>query len=115
MNEIFRPFLRKFVLLLFDDILIYSADQHAHIEHLRAVLGILKKHPLRVNKNKCNFGTEELDYLGHIISASGITANPGIIKVMEEWPIPNDPQAFEGFLRPNRILLEICQELWSYG
>lgn len=98
MNEIFRPFLRKFVLVFFDDILIYNANQHAHIEHLKPVLGILKEHSLRVNKKKCNFGTEELDYLGYTISAQGIAADPSKIKALKEWPIPKDLKSLRGVL-----------------
>jgi len=43
MNQIFRPFLDKFVVVFIDDILIYSKTQEEHAEHLRLVLGVLRE------------------------------------------------------------------------
>ncbi|KAA0049931.1 Ty3/gypsy retrotransposon protein [Cucumis melo var. makuwa] len=56
MNSIFRPFLRKFVLVFFDDILIYSKNEKDHIEPIEKVFLALRKHTLFANKKKCNFG-----------------------------------------------------------
>ncbi|XP_060203103.1 uncharacterized protein LOC132631549 [Lycium barbarum] len=56
MNEIFRPYLRKFVLVFLDDILVYSANFSTHLDHLREVLKILQLHNLVVNRKKCHFG-----------------------------------------------------------
>ena len=72
MNEIFRPYLGKFVLVFFDDILIYSKPEEEHLEHLRMVLTILEKHGLYANKKKCSFGQKQVEYLGHVISEAGV-------------------------------------------
>jgi hypothetical protein len=48
MNDIFRPYLRKFVLVFFDDILIYSKSPKDHLKHLRAVLEMIQQHLLYV-------------------------------------------------------------------
>lgn len=50
MNEVFRPHLRKFILVFFDDILVYSSDMSAHVEHLKVAFQLLQDHQLRVNK-----------------------------------------------------------------
>ncbi|MBV9302357.1 MAG: retroviral-like aspartic protease family protein, partial [Acidobacteriaceae bacterium] len=72
MNEVFRPYLRKFVLVFFDDVLVYSKSEEDHWNHLYAVLNSLHKEHLHLNVAKCAFGMRCLEYLGHIISADGI-------------------------------------------
>ena len=67
MNEVFRPWLRKFVLVFFDDILVYSGDWPTHLQHLEEVLKLLQQHGLVANKRKCLFGQSTVEYLGHLI------------------------------------------------
>lgn len=98
MNDIFKEQLRKFVLVFFDDILVYSQDHHTHLNHLQIVLNILKSNQLVVNIKKCVFGQRELDYLGHIISGEGVKADPKKIECMVKWPRPKDLKALRGFL-----------------
>lgn len=56
MNDIFKPYLRRFVLVFFDDILVYSKNEVEHREHLRVVLQLLKDHQFYANEKKCAFG-----------------------------------------------------------
>jgi len=72
MNEVFREYLRKFILVFFDDILIYSKDEDSHLEHLRIALGILRENQLVINLKKCTFGQVQMEYLGHLISNEGV-------------------------------------------
>ena len=67
MNEVFRPYLRKFLLVLFDDISVYSKKWEEHLSHLRIVFEILSEKMFFVKPSKCVFGAQEVDYLGHII------------------------------------------------
>ena len=69
MNSVLKPFLRKFVLVFFDDILIYSTTWAEHLLHLRAVFEALQQHALFLKKSKCSFGETSVGYLGHVISA----------------------------------------------
>jgi len=82
MNNTFRPYLRKFVLVFFDDILIYSSSWTSHLDHLQTTLQILDQHKFFANLAKCNFGLTELNYLGHIISAKGVQVDPSKIDAM---------------------------------
>lgn len=66
MNHIFRNQLRKFVLVFFDDILVYSKDGEGHLRHLRLVFEILKEHNYVVNKAKCVLVATRKEYLGQI-------------------------------------------------
>lgn len=98
MNEIFKPYLRKFVLVLFDDILIYSKSMGEHLQHLSMVLEILKAHKLFANESKCVFDSYEVEYLGHLISRDGVKADPQKISTMQNWPPPRNLKALRGFL-----------------
>ena len=68
MNSIFKPFLRKFVLVLFDDILIYRKSWEEHVQHVDMVLQLLKEQDLYAKPSNCFFGIKEVEYLGHIVS-----------------------------------------------
>jgi hypothetical protein len=98
MNHIFRPYLRKFVLVFFDDILIYSRDMNTHLVHLTKALTLLKQHHLFAKLSKCKFGCPDIEYLGHIISAQGVRTDPGKIQAMVDWPLPKTTKALRGFL-----------------
>lgn len=98
MNKVFRPHLRQFVLVFFDDILVYSKDEITHREHLKAVLQILEEKKLYANLKKCQFGSSQVEYLSHIISGQGVAVDNEKIKAMLEWPEPKNIKALRGFL-----------------
>jgi hypothetical protein len=98
MNEIFRDVRRKFVLVLFDDILIYSRSWGEHMDHLAIVFNILWTNKLYVRKSKCNFGQIRVNYLGHVIDREGVAVDPEKIRSMLEWPRPSTLKALRGFL-----------------
>lgn len=96
MNTIFKPYLRKFVLVFFDDILVFSKDEQSHVEHLRQVF-------LRINKlfarfSKCELGAERIEYLGHIINQDRVATDPNKIADMKNWPVPKSVKELRGFL-----------------
>ena len=98
MNDVFRPYLRRFTLVFFDDILVFSPTLELHLRHLRSVLELLQQHQLYAKKSKCAFGCSEVEYLGHIISGQGVSTNPRKIAAMEAWLIPTSLKALKGFL-----------------
>ena len=76
MNEVFRPFLRKFTLVFFDDILVYSASLEEHVQQLRIILETMRSNQLFAKQSKCVFGAEQMEYLGHVISSKGVATDP---------------------------------------
>ena len=98
MNDVFKPLLRKCVLVFFDDILVYSADWEAHLEHLQTVLQLLAVHGLVANKKKCHFAQHTIEYLGHVISQAGVAVDPSKIESVIQWPTPMNVKGVRGFL-----------------
>jgi hypothetical protein len=98
MNSIFKPFLLKFVLVFFDDMLIYSKSWEDHVRHVDKVLQLLKEQQLYVEPSKCFFGLKEVEYLGYIVSHEGVKVDPNKIKAMMDWPIPKTLKNLRGFL-----------------
>ena len=82
MNRIFKPFLDKFVAVFIDDILIYSRIREEHAEHLRTILNILKEKQLYAKLSKYDFWMSEIQFLGHVISAQGISVDPSKVEVV---------------------------------
>jgi hypothetical protein len=87
-NDIFRPYLRKFIIVFFDDILVYSRNLEDHLQHLRLTLEVLRGNQLYAKKSKCKFGCLEIDYLGYMISVEGVKADSKKLKAMVDWPRP---------------------------
>ncbi|KAF3677590.1 hypothetical protein FXO37_04739 [Capsicum annuum] len=88
---------RKFVLIFFDDIFMYNKSSHKHVEHLVLVFNTLVSHSLYVKWSKCSFGQSKV-YLGHVIFAEGVSADPAKVGAMIEWPTSCTVKALRGFL-----------------
>jgi hypothetical protein len=86
------------MLVFFDDILIYSKTESEHIEHLKVVLTLLHQHSLYAKRSKCVFGQESVEYLGHIISSTGVSTDPTKISAVQAWSIPKNITEMRGFL-----------------
>ena len=84
--------------MFFDDILVFSSTLEHHLEHLRIVLELLQQHQLYAKRSKCVFGCPEVEYLGHIISDQGVSANPRKTTVMVTWPTLTSVKVLKGFL-----------------
>jgi hypothetical protein len=71
MNHVFNKQLRKFLLVLFDDILSYNKTWEDYLRHLDEVLGIIESQQLYEKESKCKFGMTKMLYLGHAIGRMG--------------------------------------------
>jgi hypothetical protein len=97
-NGIFREYLDRFVIVLLDDILVYSKSKEENEHHLRMVLQVLREHQLYAKLSKCSFYQKWIHYLGHIISKDGIVMDPKKIEVIREWSKPKNVTEVKSFM-----------------
>jgi hypothetical protein len=98
MNRIFQEFLDKFVIVFIDDILIYSATPEEHSLHLHMVLKMLREHRMYAKYSKCEFWLREVMFLGHVVSAEGISVDPKKVEAMAKWERPQLVMEIRSFL-----------------
>ena len=73
-----------------DDILVFSKSVDKHREHLSQVLPLLREHQMYAQPSKCKFFQSEIEYLGHLIGADGISVDPKKVAAIQEWQVPQD-------------------------
>ena len=88
MNHVLRAFIGKFVVVYFDDILIYSKNLDDHVVHLNSILNALRKEKLFANLKKSTFCIDKLVFLGFVVSTQGIQVDEEKICTIQEWPSP---------------------------
>jgi hypothetical protein len=76
MNGVFRNYLDKLVIVILDDIMIYSKSEKEHHKHLTMVLQVLRELHLYAKLRKCSFYQKKIHYLGHIIYNERIVVDP---------------------------------------
>lgn len=98
MNQVFHSFPRKFVLVFFDDILVYSRNMSEHLQHLEVVLKLMKEKQLFAKSSKCISATDSVEYLGHAISSNGVSMDQAKIDSTVNWLVPDYVKTLRGFL-----------------
>lgn len=98
MNRVLAPYLDRFCVVYLDDILIFSNSPEEHAEHLRLVLQALEDNSLYAGIDKCAFGLSEVDFVGHVVTASGIRPDPAKLAAVQDWPTPKTVRDVRAFL-----------------
>ncbi|GJW41552.1 putative reverse transcriptase domain-containing protein [Tanacetum coccineum] len=98
MNWVCKLYLDKFVIVVIDDILIYSKSKQEHEEHLKLIFELLKKEELYAKFSKCEFWIPKVQFLGHVIDSQGIHVDPTKIESIKDWASPKTPTEICQFL-----------------
>ncbi|KAI2657297.1 Transposon Tf2-9 polyprotein [Labeo rohita] len=98
MNEVFRKFLHRFVVIYIDDILIYSRNLAEHRHHVAQVLQKLRQHHLYLKAEKCEFHLTTIQFLGYVIGPDGISMDASKVAAIRDWPQPTSVKELQRFL-----------------
>ncbi|XP_074313954.1 uncharacterized protein LOC141649157 [Silene latifolia] len=98
MNQIFSPFLDRFMMVFIDDILVYYKTKEEHKGHLRLVLQTLRDNQLYAKLFKCEFWLERVAFLGHVISKDGVSVDSSKIEAVSNWKAPKNVAEIRSFL-----------------
>ncbi|KAJ9504514.1 hypothetical protein QJQ45_008697 [Haematococcus lacustris] len=98
MNEAFAEVINDCALVYLDDILVMSENTEEHLVHLRRVFDLLRKNKFYAKLSKCEFMKRTLMFLGHIISAQGISVDPCKVTAISNWPVPTSLKTLQSFL-----------------
>jgi len=98
MNDVFSDLLDVYIVVYLDDILIYSNDITQHWSHVKEVLKRLQKVGLYAKAEKCEFYSDSVEYLGYVLSSSGLTMSDAKVKTIQEWLEPKKVKDIQSFL-----------------
>ncbi|KAK1692397.1 hypothetical protein QYE76_009094 [Lolium multiflorum] len=113
MNHVLREFIGKFVVVYFDDILIYSRNESDHIIHIRHVLQVLRDNQLYGNLEKCTFCKDKVIFLGYVVSKHGVEVDVSKIEAIQNWPTPMNVSQVRSFHAQDHAFDELKRLLTS--
>ena len=98
MNDILREHLDLTAVGILDDVIIFSEDPALHVQHVRAILQILRDNKLYAKVEKCEFEKESMTFVGYMVSKSGIGMDPAKVTSILDWPVPKSVKNVQSFL-----------------
>ena len=85
-------------LLYIDDVIVFSQDFDSHLERLTDVINRIGNAGLKLTPKKCHLFKKEVEFLGHIVSSDGVSTNPEKVRIVQEWPVPENISQLKSFL-----------------
>ena len=113
MTYIFGPYLCKFIIVFFDNILIYNKTFPEHLDHLAKDFTVLLEGNFFLKLSKCTFAQQQVEYLGHMVSRHGVAPVPTKVEAIQAWPISNSTRGlrrgYGGSPHPKKLPYSILQ------
>src|SRR6266498_2942761 len=97
-NKVLRQYIRKFVQVYLDDVIIYSNNLDEHKRHIKAVLEKIREANLKLKPSKCQWFQTELKFVGHLVGRNGIRPDPQNIEKIKNAEVPNNTMELRRFL-----------------
>lgn len=88
MNMLFRLYLQQFIIIFFDDILIYSGSIEEHLRHLETTFQVLLENQFVLKLSKCFFAQSQVEYLGNLVSHKGVEPVASKVAAIQQWLVP---------------------------
>ena len=98
MTSVLQGIIGRICLAYLDDVIVFSKRRVDHITDLQTILDRIRDAGLKLKPAKCNLFCEQVLYLGHVISAAGITFDPAKLSVLANWIIPTTVRELQSFL-----------------
>ena len=98
MERVFGGIAWSECLVYLDDILVFGPDFETTLARLYSVLDRLEAAGLKLKAKKCQLFQEEIRFLGHIVSATGIIADPAKCQQVRDWLVPRDLHEVRSFV-----------------
>ena len=99
--SVLQGLISRICLAYLDDVIVFSRRRADHVNDLMTVLDRIRDAGLKLKPAKCNFFCDQVLYLGHVISAAGVSPDPSKLRVLADWPLPTtvgELQSFLGFV-----------------
>lgn len=98
MNLIFWPFLRRFIIVFFDHILIFNDSFENQLHHLEKTFQVLSKNQFVLKLSKCSFAQLQVEYLDHVVSHGQVAPVPAKVNAISQWLRPQSTRSLRSFL-----------------
>ena len=97
-------------LVYLDDVIIYGKDESELLQRMDIVFGRLRAAGLKLKPKKCRLFARRTDYLGHVISAEGISVSPEKVAAVRDWPVPETVTDVRSFLGTANYYRRFCKD-----
>ena len=88
----------EIAVLYIDDIVVFGNTVEQHLDRLESIFSRLRKAGLKLKPSKCSLLKRKVEFLGHVVSARGVEADPDKISKVKDWPQPRDVSEVRSFI-----------------